>query len=98
MHERPESAQAEVHRWFSTVYHNPDLTTTGGVHGTPEQVREQLEELDVHFVNTLPVDVPLWWIASFPGKRESRGRAPWGLDARVRGHDVLVVMALVPDL
>jgi probable F420-dependent oxidoreductase len=45
VHERPEVAQAEVHRWFSTVYHNPDLTTTGGVYGTPEQVREQLEEL-----------------------------------------------------
>lgn len=38
-------AQAEVHRWFSTVYHNPELTTTGGVYGTPEQVREQLEEM-----------------------------------------------------
>ena len=35
VHERPEVAQAEVHRWFSTVYHNPDLTTTGGVYGTP---------------------------------------------------------------
>ena len=33
------------HRWFSVVYHNPDLTTAGGVYGTPEQVREQLEEL-----------------------------------------------------
>ena len=32
-----------MHRWFSTVYHNPP--TTGGVYGTPEQVREQLEEL-----------------------------------------------------
>jgi alkanesulfonate monooxygenase SsuD/methylene tetrahydromethanopterin reductase-like flavin-dependent oxidoreductase (luciferase family) len=45
VHERPEVAQAEVHRWFSLVYHNPDLTTTGGVYGTPEQVREQLEAL-----------------------------------------------------
>jgi alkanesulfonate monooxygenase SsuD/methylene tetrahydromethanopterin reductase-like flavin-dependent oxidoreductase (luciferase family) len=45
VHERPEVAQAEVHRWFSTVYHNPDLTTTGGVYGTPGQVRERLEEL-----------------------------------------------------
>jgi alkanesulfonate monooxygenase SsuD/methylene tetrahydromethanopterin reductase-like flavin-dependent oxidoreductase (luciferase family) len=45
VHERAEVAQAEVHRWFSTVYHNPDLTTAGGVYGTPEQVREQLEEL-----------------------------------------------------
>jgi alkanesulfonate monooxygenase SsuD/methylene tetrahydromethanopterin reductase-like flavin-dependent oxidoreductase (luciferase family) len=45
VHERPEVAQAEVHRWFSVVYRNPELTTTGGVYGTPEQVREQLEEL-----------------------------------------------------
>jgi hypothetical protein len=33
-------------------------------------------------------------LASFPRKRESRRRAPWGLDARLRGHDVL----LAPDL
>ena len=34
-----------MHCWFSTVYHNPGLTTTGGVYGTPEQMRGQLEEL-----------------------------------------------------
>lgn len=45
VHERPDVAQAEVHRWFSGVYRNPDLTVTGGVYGTPEQVREQLEAL-----------------------------------------------------
>jgi len=45
VHERPEVAQAEVRRWFSVVYRNPDLTTTGGVYGTPGQVRERLEEL-----------------------------------------------------
>lgn len=45
VHERPDVAQAEVHRWFSEVYRNPGLTTTGGVFGTPAQVREQLEEL-----------------------------------------------------
>ena len=27
-------------------------------------------------------------LASFPRQRESRGRAPWGLDAGVRRHDV----------
>ncbi len=43
VHERPEVAQAEVHRWFSVVYRNPELTSTNGVYGTPEQVREQLE-------------------------------------------------------
>jgi probable F420-dependent oxidoreductase len=45
VHERPEVARAELHRWFSVVYHNPDGTDASGVHGTPEQVREQLEEL-----------------------------------------------------
>jgi probable F420-dependent oxidoreductase len=44
-HQRPDLARDEVHRWFSEVYHNPDLTTSAGVYGTPEQVREQLEAL-----------------------------------------------------
>jgi alkanesulfonate monooxygenase SsuD/methylene tetrahydromethanopterin reductase-like flavin-dependent oxidoreductase (luciferase family) len=44
VHERPEVAQTKVHRWVNTVYHNPVLTTAGAVYGTPEQVREQLEE------------------------------------------------------
>ena len=45
VHERPDVARAELHRWFSTVYHNPEGTDASGVHGTPEQVRERLEEL-----------------------------------------------------
>ena len=45
VHERPEVARAELHRWFSVVYHNPDGTDASGVHGTPEQVREKLEQL-----------------------------------------------------
>jgi probable F420-dependent oxidoreductase len=45
VHERPDVARAELHRWFSTVYHNPDGTDASGVHGTPEQVRAKLEEL-----------------------------------------------------
>jgi probable F420-dependent oxidoreductase len=45
VNERPEVAKAEVNYWFSEVYRNPGLTTEGGVYGTPEQVREQLEEL-----------------------------------------------------
>jgi probable F420-dependent oxidoreductase len=43
--ERPEVARAELHRWFTTVYHNPDGTDASGVHGTPEQVRQRLAEL-----------------------------------------------------
>ena len=45
VHERPEVARAELHRWFSTVYRNPDGTDASGVHGTPEQVRARLQEL-----------------------------------------------------
>ena len=45
VHERADVARAELHRWFTTVYHNPDGTDASGVHGTPEQVRERLEEL-----------------------------------------------------
>jgi probable F420-dependent oxidoreductase len=45
VHERPDVARAELHRWFSVVYHNPDGTDASGVHGTPEQVRDRLEEL-----------------------------------------------------
>jgi probable F420-dependent oxidoreductase len=43
--ERPEVARAELHRWFTTVYHNPEGTDASGIHGTPEEVRERLEEL-----------------------------------------------------
>jgi probable F420-dependent oxidoreductase len=45
VHERPEVARAEVYRWYSEVYHNPEGTDASGVHGTPEQVRERLEAL-----------------------------------------------------
>jgi len=45
VHERADVARAELHRWFTTVYHNPEGTDASGVHGTPEQVRERLEEL-----------------------------------------------------
>jgi len=45
VHERADVARAELHRWFTTVYHNPDGTDACGVHGTPAQVRERLEAL-----------------------------------------------------
>ena len=41
--EKPERARAELHRWFTEVYHNPAGTDASGIHGTPEQVREKLE-------------------------------------------------------
>jgi probable F420-dependent oxidoreductase len=43
--ERPEVARAELHRWFTVVYRNPEGTDASGLHGTPEQVRERLDEL-----------------------------------------------------
>jgi alkanesulfonate monooxygenase SsuD/methylene tetrahydromethanopterin reductase-like flavin-dependent oxidoreductase (luciferase family) len=43
--ERPEVARAELRRWFTTVYRNPEGTDASGIHGTPEQVCERLEEL-----------------------------------------------------
>ena len=43
--ERPDVARAKLHRWFTTVYHNPEGTDASGIHGTPEKVRERLEEL-----------------------------------------------------
>jgi probable F420-dependent oxidoreductase len=43
--ERRETARAELHRWFTVVYRNPEGTDASGIHGTPEQVRERLEEL-----------------------------------------------------
>jgi probable F420-dependent oxidoreductase len=41
----PGAARAELDRWFSVVYRNPEGTDASGIHGTPEQVRERLEEL-----------------------------------------------------
>jgi len=43
--ERPEVARAELYRWFTIVYRNPEGTDASGIHGTPEQVQERLEEL-----------------------------------------------------
>jgi probable F420-dependent oxidoreductase len=43
--ERPAVARRELERWFTEVYHNPPGTDASGIHGTPEQVCERLEEL-----------------------------------------------------
>jgi probable F420-dependent oxidoreductase len=45
VHERADVARSELNRWFTVVYRNPAGTDACGVHGTPEQVRERLEEL-----------------------------------------------------
>ena len=41
----PAVARRELNRWFTEVYHNPPGTDFSGIHGTPEQVRERLEEV-----------------------------------------------------
>jgi alkanesulfonate monooxygenase SsuD/methylene tetrahydromethanopterin reductase-like flavin-dependent oxidoreductase (luciferase family) len=43
--DKPDVARAALLRWYSDVYHNPAGTDTSGIHGTPEQVREQLEAM-----------------------------------------------------
>jgi probable F420-dependent oxidoreductase len=43
--EKPETARAELHRWYTEVYHNPAGTDASGIHGTPEHVRERLQEM-----------------------------------------------------
>jgi len=43
--DNPEVARRELNRWFTEVYHNPPGTDLSGIHGTPEQVRERLEEV-----------------------------------------------------
>jgi len=43
--ERPGVARAELHRWYTEVYHNPAGTDTSGIHGTPEHVRARLQEM-----------------------------------------------------
>ena len=45
VHEHPEVAREELHRWFTLVYRNPAGTNASGVHGTREQVAERLDEL-----------------------------------------------------
>ncbi|MGB7948593.1 MAG: LLM class flavin-dependent oxidoreductase [Candidatus Binatia bacterium] len=53
VHERPDVARAELHRWFTTVYHNPEGADASGIHGTPEQHRVRIEELIAKGANHL---------------------------------------------
>ena len=45
VHEDASVARAELLRWFTEVYRNADALEASGVYGTPEQVRERLEEI-----------------------------------------------------
>jgi alkanesulfonate monooxygenase SsuD/methylene tetrahydromethanopterin reductase-like flavin-dependent oxidoreductase (luciferase family) len=54
--ERPEVAKAELDRWFSMVYRRPGGADADDIHGTPAQVREQLEALVAAGANHLLVN------------------------------------------
>lgn len=54
--ERAEVAKAELDRWFSLVYRRPGGADAGDIHGTPAQVREQLEALVAAGANHLLVN------------------------------------------
>ena len=43
--DNPAIARAELDRWFTQVYRNPAGTDASGIHGTPDQVRQRLEDL-----------------------------------------------------
>ncbi|MET0146330.1 MAG: LLM class flavin-dependent oxidoreductase [Ilumatobacteraceae bacterium] len=45
VHDDPAVARAEVDRWYTEVYRMPHGTDTCGIHGTPEQVADQLASL-----------------------------------------------------
>ena len=45
VHERPDVARVELHRWFNIVYHKPEGADASGIHGTPEQLRARIEEM-----------------------------------------------------
>jgi len=45
VHENAATARSEVERWYRDVYHNANAADTSGMHGTPEQIREQLEAM-----------------------------------------------------
>jgi len=42
--DNPAKARADLHRWYTEVYHNPEGTETSGLYGTREQVAARLEE------------------------------------------------------
>jgi probable F420-dependent oxidoreductase len=51
--DRAEVARTQLHHWFTEVYHNPEGPDTAGIYGTPEQVRERLEEVAAMGANHL---------------------------------------------
>jgi alkanesulfonate monooxygenase SsuD/methylene tetrahydromethanopterin reductase-like flavin-dependent oxidoreductase (luciferase family) len=53
VHERADIAREELLRWFTVVYKNPPGVDACGIHGTPEQVAEQLETLAAKGANHL---------------------------------------------
>jgi probable F420-dependent oxidoreductase len=54
--ERVDRARKELRRWFGIVYRGADRAEVAGIHGTPAQVREQLEALVAAGANHLLVN------------------------------------------
>ena len=53
VHQKADVAREELLRWFTVVYKNPPGVDACGIHGTPEQVAEQLEALAAKGANHL---------------------------------------------
>jgi probable F420-dependent oxidoreductase len=53
VHDDPAVARAETDRWFTDIYHNPELSQASGVCGTPSEVTARLEELKAAGLNHL---------------------------------------------
>jgi len=45
VHDRADVARADVHHWFSTVYRRSDGADVSGLHGTPGQLCERIDEM-----------------------------------------------------
>ena len=71
--ERPERARTELARWFDTVYRNPPGTDASGLHGTPETVRERLEEVAALGANHLLLNPVSRWTEQIEACAEVAG-------------------------
>ncbi len=54
--ERTDTAKADLDRWYSAVYQRPGGANDSDIHGTPAQVREQLEALVAAGANHLLIN------------------------------------------
>jgi probable F420-dependent oxidoreductase len=71
--EKPEVARAELHRWYTEVYHNPAGTDSSGIYGTPKQVRERLEAIIAMGANHLLLNPVSRYVEQFEALAEIVG-------------------------